>query len=171
MFSFFSTLKAKRFLFAGLVLFLLAGFLGGCSSDVKDEENTKGLPNGLVGKWVDPTWGDFYEITRSGGTETLKYDSGYGSPSQGTIEFVSNFDANTGVIIVNYTTASDPGKPFGAVYYRNLTVSTVQMSDAYNGDYSSPNTATREEAIAKFTRGKTGDFIALWGGPYVKEAN
>ena len=173
MFSFFSTLKVKRVLFAGLVLVLLAGFLGACSTDV-DDESTTGLPNALLGKWV-ASYGDFYEITSSGGTETLKNDGdGTGQYiKEGTIRDVTNFNSKSGVIIVEYSTGyTNPARKFGAVYYLDRTSKTVSFNSAWDAtaaDYDA-NTATLEQAIAKFTQANMGNYVDVsYAVPYVKQ--
>jgi len=172
MFSFFSQVKVKRVLFACLVLVLLACFLGSCKNEVEDVNEPGSLPDGLVGKWV-ASYGDFYEITRSNNVETLKYDSGYGSPSQGTIRFVSNYDSKSGVIIVEYTSGlTNANRPFGAVYYLDLTSTTAGLSSAWDStaaDYDA-NTVTLQDAIEKFTKGNIGNYLDLSQVPtYTKQ--
>ena len=161
MFSFFSQVKVKRVLFAGLILVLLAATLGGCKTDVEDESTT-GLPNALLGKWV-ADYGDWYEITRSDGTETIKkYWDSTTLGSQGTIRDVTNFNDESGVIIVEYSSGhTNPAKPFGAVYYLNRTSSAVSFNDAWDAtaaDYDA-NTATLETAKAKFTQASMGNYV------------
>ena len=172
MFSFFSTLKVKRVFFAGLVLVLLAGFLGGCKTEVGDESTT-GLPNALLGKWV-ADYGDSYEITSSGGTETLKtsYD-GTTVASQGTIRAVTNFNSKSGVIIVEYTSGhTNATRPFGAIYYLDRTSKTVSFNSAWDAtaaDYDA-NTATLAAAIARFTQTSMGNWIdPSYAVPYTKQ--
>ena len=98
----------------------------------------------------DPEWGNF----------------GF----KGDIRFVSNYSSSSGVIIIELTQgASNPGKPFTGIYYRNLTSSTVQLANAINPDYSSADTATLDEAKTKFTRNKMDTYVS-WGivQPYTK---
>ena len=175
MFSFFSQVNVKRVLFAGLVLVLFAGFLGGCSVEPEDDTNYEGTLDGLVGKWV-ADYGDFFVITGSGSSGTIKYywDSSSSTPgSEGNIEFVSNYDSSSGVIIVKYTRgATDPGKPFGAFYYLNLTGTTVSINEAYDVSNweNDVKTATREQAIEKFTKGSMGNWIdPSYAVPYTKQ--
>jgi len=172
MFSFFSQVKVKRVLFTGLVLVLLAGFSGGCKNEVADDSTT-GLLSALLGKWV-ADFGDSYEITSSGGTETLKtsYD-GTTVASQGTIRAVTNFNSSSGVIIVEYSSGhTNPNRPFGAVYYLNRTSKTVSFNSAWDGtaaDYDA-NTATLEQAIAKFTQAGMGNYVDVsYAVPYTKQ--
>ena len=173
MFSFFSQVKVKRVLFAGLVLVLLAGFLGGCKTEVEDEF-TKGLPDALIGKWVSSNYGDWFEITRSGGTEILKISfDGTNVASQGTIRDVTNFNSESGVIIVEFSSGlTNANKPFGAVYYLDRSGTAVSFnsaSDATAADWDA-NTTTLAEAIARFTKASMGNWIdASFAVPYVKQ--
>jgi len=168
MVSFFSRVNVKRVLFAGLVLVLLAGFLGGCKNEVEDVNEPGSLPSGLVGKWV--TDYDSFEIT----TSTIKYDGGGYGDYAGNIRFVSNYDSKSGVIIVQYTTgAPDAAKPFHAIYYLNFTPGvSVELNntwDATRDDYNA-DTATLDAAKEKFTKGKMGDWIDVsYSTPYTKQ--
>jgi len=170
MFSFFSQVKVKRFLFAVLVFALLAGVLGGCNSELEDDDVTPGiLPTGLIGEWSGE-WEDGYSIEAA----NLQYISDYGFGFTGTISQVSNFSDDSGVIIVNYTVPpSYEGyneNPYTAVYYRNLTGASVQLANVTNlSDYSCADTATIEEAAAKFTLNDMADYVD-WGfvSPYSK---
>ena len=172
MFSFFSSGKVKRVLFAGLVFVLLACFLGGCKTEVEDESST-GLPDGLLGKWV-AGYGDNYVIAKSGSTETLKYY--YDSTtlgSEGTIRDVTNFNSESGVIIVEYSSGlTNADRPFGAVYYLDFTGGTVSFNSAWDAtaaDYDA-NTATLDAAIAKFTQASMGNYIDVsYAVPYTKQ--
>jgi hypothetical protein len=172
MFYFFSQVKMKRFLFACLVLFFLAGFLGGCKTEVNDESTT-GLPNALLGKWV-ADYGDWYEITRSDGTETIKkYWDSTTLGSQGTIRDVTNFNDQSGVIIVEYSSGhTNANRPFGAVYYLNRTSTAVSLNDAWDAtaaDYDA-NTATLETAKAKFNQASMGNYVdTSYAVPYTKQ--
>ena len=163
MFYFFSQGKMKRFLFAGLVLFLLTALFGGCKLDgAEDDVNQPGtLPGGLVGKWT--TAYDYFEISKSANTEIVKYDDGgYGFGYEGIIKFVSNYDSKSGVIIIQYTTgAPDAARPFHAIYYLDFTGRTISLNntfDATAADYNA-DAATLEEAAGKFTKGNMGNYI------------
>jgi len=170
MFYFFSQVRVKKFFFAGLVLVLLAGFLGGCSIDPKAEENTTGLPDGLLGKWVSD-YGDWYEITGSGALK-ISFD-GTNVASEGIIRDVTNFNSSSGVIIVEYTSGAfiNPARPFGAVYYLNFTGNTVSPNSAW--DSTDPNGAevpTLAEAIAKFTQASMGNYVnTALAVPYTRQ--
>ena len=178
MFSLFSFDKVKKFLFAGFILLAIAAIMSGCSTDPDDDTNVPGaLPAALIGKWV-PTnvGGDYYEITNAGGAQTLKYeDGGYGFGYQGSIEFVSNFDSKTGVIIIKYNDNTNKNKPnpFHALYYLKLTdtgsVELNNTSDLAN-NYADADTTTLNEAINKFTRGNMSNYIDLaWSATYTKQ--
>jgi hypothetical protein len=172
MFYFFSQVKVKRVLFTALVLVLLAGFLGGCKNEVEDESTT-GLPNALLGKWV-ADYGDWFEITSSGGTETLKISfDGTTVFSQGTIRDVTNFNNKSGVIIVEFSSGlTNTNRPFGAVYYLDRTSTAVSFnsaSDSTAADWDA-NTATLVEAIARFTQAGMGNWIDVsYAVPYTKQ--
>ena len=107
--------------------------------------------------------GDGYIIT--GTTVEYFYDKG-SSPTdyKGTIEFVSNYNSNSGLIIIEYTvkptySGYNNGDYF-AVYYRNLGTNSVQLANTTTlPDYSCPDTATLEEAKAKFTRMTMGNYV------------
>ena len=153
----------KRALLAVLVFGLLAAFFTGCDNGSTDDDvNIRGtLPSGLVGKW-DSGY-DSFEIKSD--MVTLEYDDGgYGYGYTGTIEFVSNYDSRSGVIIIEYSSgAPDTNKPFHAIYYLDYKPGTsVELhitSDANDPNYSA-DTATLNQAIAKFTRKKMFDHIS-----------
>jgi hypothetical protein len=169
MFSFISSVKVKRVLFTGLVLVLLVCISGGCKNEAEDDNVNKpgSLPSGLVGKWVDY---DSFEITAG----TIKYDDGgYGFGYEGTIRFISNYDSKSGVIIVEYTTGAPLAtKPFHAIYYLNLTGTTVSLNntwDATDALYSA-DTDTLDAAKEKFTLASMGNWMDLGMAPtYTKQ--
>jgi len=170
---FFSQVKMKRFLFTGLVLILMAGILGGCKTEAEDD-STKGLPDALLGKWVSSNYGDWYEITRSAGTETFKISfDGTSVASQGAIRDVTNFNSESGVIIVEFSTGlTNAARPFGAIYYLGFTGRTVSFNSAFDAtaaDFDA-NTATLEQAKGKFTQARMGDWIdPSFAVPYTKQ--
>ena len=182
MFYLFSRSKVKRFLTGGFVLLAIIAIMTGCSTDLEDDTNYPGeLPDGLIGEWVFS--GDYGEDTYIITETTLEYPADFGFGYDGTIEFVSNYNSISGVIIIKYSPAGHPdydiwgttepfynGNDYTAVYYRELKADTVQMAGAVNlVDYSSPATFTLEEAIAKFTRANSVKYID-WGYvmPYTK---
>ena len=151
-------------------LVFLAAILGGCDINGEDDTNYEGtMPGGLQKTWSGS--GDGYII----GSAALQYTSDYDGAFTGTISFVSNYSANSGVIIVKYTKppthliwgTNQPfynGKDYTAIYYQNLKSNTVQLASVIDlGDFSSANTATLEEAKAKFTRSQTGNYVGAWG--------
>ena len=161
----FSFLKGRRFLFTSLVFVLVTAFLVGCSTDSEDDINQPGtMPNALMGKWV-AGFGDSYEIASAGGAQTLKYDDGgFGIEYQGSIEFVSNYDSRSGVIIIKYTDNANRGKPnpFHAIYYLGFAGGTVELNNTRNtAEWGDDNTTSLSEAIGKFTRGNMGNYINL----------
>ena len=161
------------------VLFYLTLLFPGCELYGKigtNDENIQGaLPALLRGEWVyiQPglsTPAERYVI------DEIAIQYGYGSTFEGGMEseydfkgnicFVSNYSTNSGVIIIEYIDKERPkyagynGNSFFGIYYRNLKNNTVQLANAINlSDYSAPDTATLEEAIAKFTRLKMGSYV------------
>jgi hypothetical protein len=135
-----------------------------------DDTNIEGaLPYLLQGKWAYTPPGseiasEVYTIT----AETIRYgyagDDNIGTNFKGTIRFVSNYSGGSGVIIIEYTEkptyALYNGLSFFAIYYRNLNADWVQLANAINPDQqSAPDTASLEEAVAKFTRMTMGNYV------------
>jgi hypothetical protein len=161
----FSLIKvlAVLLLFSGCDLY---GKVGG------DDTNIQGaLPDLLRGEWayIPPGSDILSEAYRISG-DTVSYGYGGGSsPTDytGTVRFVSNYSSDSGLIIIEYSSppsyALYNGLSFFAIYYRNLRSDMVQLANAIDlGDYSSPDTATLEEAVAKFTRMTMGNYVD-WG--------
>jgi hypothetical protein len=158
------------FAFAVLVLFSrceLYGKVGG------DDANIEGaLPYLLQGEWAYLPPGseiasEVYTIT----AETISYgyagDDNWGTGFRGNIRFVSNYSSESGVIIIEYTEKPNyelyNDKNFFAVYYQNLHSDWVQLANAINPDLqSAPDVDSLEEAVAKFTRLQTGNYVN-WG--------
>jgi hypothetical protein len=161
------TLAALPLLLAALVFSRceLYGKVGGDGANIEGA-----LPWLLQGEWAYiPPHSDrpseVYTIT----AETISYgyagEDNTGTNYAGKIRFVSNYSAGSGVIIIEYTEkpsyALYNGLPFFAVYYRNLNEDWVQLANAVNPDQqSAPDTATLEEAVAKFTRMNMGNFVS-----------
>ena len=152
-----------------LLPLLLLASLAGCELYGKiggDDTNIEGaLPVQLLGEWVFPlnVPSERYVIA----ADIIEYGYGGGESAynfKSNIRFVSNFSANSGVIIIEYI---DPpsyekhnGNSFSAIYYRNLTNNTVQLANAINlADHASADTATLEEAIGRFTRLRMGNYV------------
>jgi len=164
--------KSKSVVFAALVLVLLTAFMIGCKTESEDDTNIPGkLPATIISEW-DCLGIELYTIA----ADTIEYEPGYKAAYKGTIEFVSNYSSDSGLIIVKYTTPPshtiwenfvDTGKPFHvngydytAVYYRNLTSSTVQLANVINlVNNSSVDTLTLDEAKTKFTKSNAGKYV------------
>jgi hypothetical protein len=157
------------FLLAVLAVFSaceLYGKVGG------DDTNIEGaLPHLLRGEWAYTPPGselpaEIYTITG----DTIEYGYGGGESDtgfSGIIRFVSNYSSDSGIIIIEYTEKPSyllfNGLDFFGIYYRNLREDSVQIANAINlDDNSAPDTATLEEAKARFTRMKMGLYVN-WG--------
>ena len=166
-----------------LCFFVAIGFLlllAGCELYGKvggNDTNIQGaLPELLKGEWIYIQPGASVPAERyifEG--NTIQY--GYGASSEGGAEsefdykgdicFVSNYSADSGIVIIEYTEppyyTGHNGNSFFGIYYRNLKRDTVQLANAINPDHSTaPDTATLDEAIEKFTRLKMGNYVD-WG--------
>ena len=130
-----------------------------------------GLPALLQGEWTYTPPGssvpsEKYVIEG----DTIQYGYGGGESDtnyKGDIRFVSNYSADSGIIIIEYTERpyypGYNGNSFFGIYYRNLKSNTVQLANSIEPDLvSAPDTATLEEAIGKFTRLKMGIYVD-WG--------
>jgi hypothetical protein len=170
MFSFFRMMRFCKTW--ALPVCLALAVLAGCSTG-GGSDPTKGLPEGLLGKWV-ADYGDWYQITRNGGTETLAISfDGTAVASEGAIRDVSNFTSQSGVIIVEYSRGhTNPDRPFGAVYYLDFNGTSVSFNSAWDStavDWDA-NTATLAAAKARFTQGSMGNWIDPSSAvPYTKQ--
>ena len=171
---FFLKKSLKRAAFAGLVLVLLAAVFAGCDSNIADDDiNIQGtLPAVFHGTWeYIPSGSDVVAESYIIDENTLRYIShdedysAFDSDYTAAIRFVSNYSSNSGVIIVEYTSGNiwgfpyDEDYPFTATYYRNLGGNTVQLANAYDAS-GLTETATLDEAIAKFTRSKMDTYVS-----------
>ena len=145
----------KKFAVAVLISGFLTAALASCGKLGYDDTNYPGeLPEQLIGIW-DSDYSEVYDITAG----NFNYDGGGFGDFAGTIEFVSNYSANSGVIIIKYTSPPPttewytyiPDYDYFGVYYRNLTAATVDLSNSYDPD-GVTETATKEAAMAKFTK-------------------
>jgi hypothetical protein len=101
------------------------------------------LNQGLVGTWIFPGDSpDPYTIT-AGTPPTISHPSGFGGYTDYTdapIEYVYNFSETAGCLIIK----REENK-YTAVYFKDLTASTVLLGDAYDTsivyDASKPNEA------------------------------
>jgi hypothetical protein len=166
--SFFGAkLRFACFVFAVILLFSgceLYGTAGG------DDANIEGaLPYMLQGKWAYPPAApdEVYTITGKKISYASASDSTFGY--EGTIEFVSNYSSNSGLVIIRYTVKpAYPAynlKDYFAIYYRNLNPGWVQLANAAilsSPTSPSPDVGSLDEAKAKFTRMTLGKYVD-WG--------
>jgi hypothetical protein len=157
-------LSGAALLFSGCELY---GEVGGDGASIPGA-----LPDLLHGRWAYiPPGSDIPSEAYTVTGDTIEY--GYGGINdvetgfKGVIRFVSNFSSDSGVIIIEYTVRPSyhlyNNLGFFGIYYRNLKADTVQLANATNfPDYSAPDTATLEEAVAKFTRMRMGLYVD-WG--------
>ncbi|MDR1390001.1 MAG: hypothetical protein LBJ31_08500 [Treponema sp.] len=160
-------MSAKKFLiYKFLPVLILCGILAACElyGEVGgDDTNIPGsLPYLLQGQWAYGS-SEKYTITAT----TIEYTYEGGPPDynyKGDIKFVSNYSADSGVIIIEYIIK--PGylayndKDFFAIYYRNLNANWVKLANAINlSDFTAPDTETLNEAIQKFTRTQMGNYV------------
>jgi len=169
--------KAASLLFA-ICIAAAVVFVAGC----KDEPDEKGS---LIGTWTSSA-GDSYTIGSTAVTYSDPYKDTAHTPPwadasfQGTIRNNPSFENESGVIIIEYVTkptdgaydanyqltgpGTQPAGNFIAVYWKDLTTSSISLATATNlTDYSNPATATLGEAETKFTIAKAGDFVGQWG--------
>ena len=131
----------------------------------------------LIGRWVS-TWGDGYIVEAN---TIINISSDGTTRPIGTIRHINNFTASAGVIIVEYHPDWRPryysgglegwGNPenllplrgtFNGIYFRNLVPGvSVQMGGAFIE--GGAERATLAEAIAAFTLGNEGRYMALYG--------
>lgn len=184
MFYGFSKVMAagKKLLPAAMVLVLLASAFSGCKKDAEDVfTSATGVPDGLLGKWLDPLWLDGYEITRSGNTDFMaqigndwmdpKPENSVTIFANATIRHVY-YNSNSGIIIFEYIAGDEPkpGMVFSAVYYSEFTGNSVKAGTAAQAvTYDNVDVDTLEKAKAKFTIDKSGEYYDWPGGPYVKQ--
>jgi hypothetical protein len=125
-----------------------------------DPDPQKTLDSRLIGSWRSD-YNDGYVIS---GT-TLRYEgSGSGFNFTGAIRHVQKFDADSGVIIIEYTDPPThdelPGAFFG-IYYWGLNPARVYLANTseLDNNYAPSETATLEAAIAKFTQANKPKFV------------
>jgi hypothetical protein len=122
--------------------------------------NLNGDVGSILGAWTSAA-GDGYTIN----ARTFVYDDGgYGFGYAGTIEEIVEINTSSGIIYFEYDDKpAGAAGAFNAIYYKDLTSTTVQLATAFNADYTNPATATLEQAKAKFTQATAGDFVSFWG--------
>ena len=176
MFSCFTKVKAngKRFLFAALILVFMTAFLGGCQNDDPALSlNFDLLNDGLNGTWSydNSDYPEYnYDIIINNSTRTITYTGSY----EGDIA-ASHFGSTYGVVIIQYTKFASYGDPephdahenvgkYGALFYIELTGTTVKMADAYNLDWSLALFTTYNMAIDAFTPYQDKESVYMPGG-------
>jgi hypothetical protein len=166
----------KRFLVKGVLPFLALCLVMGSAlfSSCDWSGGECGGGGSLTGTWKDlrETAGDSYVITNT----TISYDSPYGGAFSGTVTSIDYFDSSSGVIIFRYTTGvPTTGRTFGAIYYKGLTATTMEMASAGRWESTPPYNditpviTSADQAKKEFTRDNTGNYVTMWGGPYVKQ--
>jgi hypothetical protein len=158
----------RAFFALALVLLLfgceLYGTVGGDNANIQGS-----LPDLLRGEWayLPGTSGapsDGYIINGDLIEYVYHREGGSEMDFKGKIVFVSNYSSGSGLIIIEYTVPpSYPdynGNAFCAVYYRNLKSNSVQVANTttFPGN-TCADTATLEEAKAKFTRMTMGNYV------------
>ena len=178
---------AKRNAFALCVLVFISAALlfTGCPVDDGFVDDGK-LNINLIGSWHDGSWsdvGDYDGYTITGNGIAYVFGGiGYEFTSYaGTIEYISNFSKNAGVIIVKYNTDTKPTYYDGdsnplplkgdylGIYYKNLNPGvSVQIGGAYIA--GGAEEATLDAAITAFTAGNEGTYMG-WYGTYLWAAD
>ncbi|MDR0376338.1 MAG: hypothetical protein LBH70_00930 [Spirochaetaceae bacterium] len=159
---------AAAAVFAAALLLSSCELYGTVGGDVANIAGA--LPQLLQGEWAYiPPGSEIASETYTITAETIEYGGNSGGDDigtgfTGTIRFVSNYSSGSGVIIIEYTEkpAYDKynGLDFFGIYYRNLEAGSVQLANATTfPDYSAPDTATLDEAVAKFTRMEMGRYV------------
>jgi hypothetical protein len=128
----------------------------GCDTDGDDGGN-------LIGTWYGTgTPVDSYIISG----DSITYDDGsdgmYGMSFAADIVQYSDFEDDSGVLIIEFTKNPNEGgsKNFNAVYWRNLSADQVELANA--AAKASPwdsSVDTLEEAETKFTKDDADDFV------------
>jgi hypothetical protein len=104
-----------------------------------------------------------YVITASSLTYTTDdnlYGS-YGNYTANIVDVVDN-DSTSGVIIIQYISPPPDGTAdyYNAVYFNNLTATTVKLANAINlSDYSSSEEEDEEDAYANFTWANVDNYV------------
>jgi hypothetical protein len=118
--------------------------LAGCSMEEDDFDDDLQLNQKLIGSWTasGDGWSDTYVI-KAGSPPKISHpsgDGGYMDYTDASIEYVYNFSAAAGCLIIKR-----PDGKFSAVYFKNLTASSVLLGNAYNTtvdwDPNNPNAA------------------------------
>jgi hypothetical protein len=168
MFSFLSSDRAKRFLYVGLVLLVMAAVIVGCDSGSDEDADLNGL-------WVS----DFDGYVINTKADKIYYLDNFSAD----IVNAPDYSATSGVLIIEFTSyyeieydedwevvsegwIEDNNGKFGAVYWIELTADSVKMANAYDTEtWEHSMYDTKSEAEAAFTpyQDKSGDFVSQWG--------
>jgi len=154
---------------SGVLMSLIAMFclstallFTGCNTE-PDPVDTAFIP---AGEWAD-SFGGSYTITNTGVT----FDDGFGyGDFTGTISGVSDFSANSGVLIIKITssTVGYTVDKFTGVYYKDYTASHVFLANAIDESYAPIEKNTFDEAKNTFTVDNVGTHVTYWGTGYNK---
>ena len=165
MFSHFSSIK-NGFYVKILASLFIALFITACPEAPIE-------PGALEGKWVNESYGYTTIINITG--SNVVYEGSY----EADIANSTDFNGSYGVIIVKFTKYADWGEEpttthtsvgkYGALYWKDLTESSVSMADAYEG-YTHVVFNTLQEAESTFTIDAVGSYIN-WSitSPYAKQ--
>jgi len=148
-----------------LALFLSAGLMFVSCTDNENSGNLNG------------TWDDGWsQVIINSSAKTIVYTDSY----EGNIVNSPSYTASSGVLIIQFTKYADWGGPapstshanvgkYSALYWTELTASSVRLADAYEG-YNRVIFATLGEANAAFTVDKVGNYVD-WSitAPYTKK--
>jgi hypothetical protein len=178
-----SLFTKKAFGMAGAAALIIATlFLAGCNTgmgyDIDEATPDPAVRSVLDDPDIYGTWRYDYNYTSDNvqytgyeqyviATGTLAYTfydelyGDYGSFTASIAEVVYNEDSDSGVIIIQYVNPpTEDEAPFNAVYFDNLTTTTVQLANAVNlSDYSSSAVGTLTEAQNNFTWANVDDYI------------
>jgi hypothetical protein len=151
----------------------------GCATEDDPFVDDHILNPGLAGTWLASgtyevggetfDWTDTYIITLVAGT--IEHPEGYTWQSA-KIVYVYNFNETSGCLIVEYT-AGEANK-YNAVYFKNLTDTSVLLGDAFTVETPALNPAvdTLDEAKTKFAPENAslyGGAEAQTGTPQIKQ--
>ena len=155
------------FVLTGIICISAVITVTSCTTDSGNGPDYYQLDNDLIGTWKNQYGAgeddfDSYTITIARVDYAMSTFGGYG----GTIEYVSKFTNDSGIIIIKYDNHEwDPSliTKYDGIYYKNSIKNvSVNITTATNDDYSSPATDTLDEAIATFTMGNSGDYTGMW---------
>jgi hypothetical protein len=145
-------IAGRRARFPALFIMFCLLTIAGCEHGGRAFIDDHQLDSGLVGNWVvsGEGWSDNYAIS----SNSVSHPDGFPPYHNAVIEYVYNFNETSGCIIVRYTDSEYSGK-YSAVYFKNLSKSTVLLGDAYDTriqypENNNPSVDTLDEAKLKF---------------------